>query len=121
MERKRVANGRLRADLLPDGLKWPSYREGLRGISVTRTSSSSGPRRRRRRRQRTNSDRGEAEEARPQTKKYMRNTEMRNRTRTRPCYFLLLGGGSRTMPKASSERSGLLINQNACILAMAIA
>ena len=36
---------------------------------------------------------------------------MRNRTRTRPCYFLLLGGGSRTMPKASSERSGLLINQ----------
>ena len=32
MERKRVANGRLRADLLPDGLKWPSYREGLRGI-----------------------------------------------------------------------------------------
>lgn len=46
---------------------------------------------------------------------------MRNRTRTRPCYFLLLGGGSRTMPKASSERSGLLINQNACMLAMAIA
>lgn len=32
VERKRVANGRLRADLLPDGLKWPSYREGLRGI-----------------------------------------------------------------------------------------
>ena len=31
-EHKRVSNERLRQTLLPGGLRWPTYREGLRAI-----------------------------------------------------------------------------------------